>query len=118
MFYIHEDMGDKRMDLSMLELHVLSACLYLDPNAYGVSIQEHIERRAGYEPSSGSIYATLERLEKKGYLKSRQGEPTPERGGRRKLYFAVTAPGQHALRQSLQSIQSLQNGLRWTGARA
>jgi PadR family transcriptional regulator, regulatory protein PadR len=104
------------MDLSMLELQVLSACMSLHPSAYGVSIQEHIERRAGHEPSSGSVYATLERLEEKGYVRARQGEPTPERGGRRKLYFTVTASGQQALRQSLQAIRSLGRGLRWTAA--
>jgi DNA-binding PadR family transcriptional regulator len=106
------------MDLSMLELQVLSACKYLHPTAYGVSIQEHVERRAGYEPSSGSVYAALERLERKGYVKSRRGEPTPERGGRRKLYFAVTAPGEEALRDSLEAIRSLSRGLRWNEAGA
>jgi PadR family transcriptional regulator PadR len=106
------------MSLSMLELQVMSACMSLHPTAYGVSIQGHIEHRVGYEPSSGSIYATLERLEEKGYVKSRQGEPTRERGGRRKLYFTVTAPGQQALRQSLQAIKSLERGLRWSGAPA
>lgn len=104
------------MDLSMLELQVLSACMSLHPTAYGVSIQEHIGRRAGHEPSFGSIYAALERLEQKGYVKSRRGEPTPERGGRGKLYFTATAPGERVLRQSLQVIKSLGRGLRWNGA--
>jgi PadR family transcriptional regulator len=106
------------MDLSMLELQVMSACMSLHPTAYGVSIQEHIERRVGYEPSSGSIYAALERLQQKGYVKSRQGEPTAERGGRRKLYFTVTAPGEHALRHSLEAIRSLNSDLRWNEAEA
>jgi PadR family transcriptional regulator, regulatory protein PadR len=103
------------MDLSILEIQVMSACMQLHPSAYGVSIQDHIKRRAGREPSTGSVYAALERLEEKGFVKSRQGEPTAERGGRRKLYFTVTAPGERALRQSLQSIKSLERGLRWTG---
>jgi PadR family transcriptional regulator, regulatory protein PadR len=72
----------------------------------------------GAEPSVGTVYATLERLEHKGYVVSRQGEATPVRGGRRKLYFTVTAPGQNALRQSLRAIRSLEHGLRWKGAPA
>lgn len=106
------------MELSMLELQVLSACMSLHPNAYGVSIQDFIERRTGSEPSFGSVYASLDRLEEKGYVKSHQGEPTPERGGRRKLYFTVTAPGVRAREQSLQGIKALGRGLRWSGARA
>jgi PadR family transcriptional regulator len=104
------------MELSMLELQVLSACMGLHPGAYGVSIQEHIHRRAGYEPSLGSVYASLERLHQKGYVKSRQGEPTRERGGRRKLYFTVTGAGQQTLKRSLEMITSLSNGLQWKEA--
>ncbi len=96
------------MELTTLEQHL--------PNAYGVSIQDHIKERTGREPSTGSIYASLDRLEEKGFVKSRQGEATPERGGKRKLYFTITAPGQHTLRQSLQAIGSLRRGLRWKGA--
>ncbi|HWN49992.1 MAG TPA: helix-turn-helix transcriptional regulator [Xanthobacteraceae bacterium] len=104
------------MELTSLEQQLLLAVLGLHPNAYGVSIQEHIKDRTGREPSTGSIYASLDRLEEKGFVRSRQSEPTKERGGKRKLYFTITAPGQHALRQSLQAIDSLSHGLRWKGA--
>ena len=87
--------------------HLLLAIIGLHPNAYGVSIQDHIKERTGREPSTGSIYASLDRLEEKGFVKTRQGEPTKERGGKRKLYFTITGPGQHTLRQSLQAIRSL-----------
>jgi len=100
------------MELTTLEQHLLLAIVALHPNAYGVSIQELIKDRIGREPSTGSVYASLDRLEEKGFVKSRQGEATAERGGKRKLYFTVTASGQHALRQSLQAIQSLSHGLR------
>jgi len=103
-------------DLTTLEQHLLLAILGLHPNAYGVSIQEHIKERTGREPSTGSIYASLDRLEEKGFVKSRQGEATPERGGKRKLYFTITPPGQRALRESLQAISSLSHGLRLRGA--
>jgi PadR family transcriptional regulator, regulatory protein PadR len=104
------------MDLTSLEQHLLLAIIALHPNAYGVSLQDHIRERTGREPSTGSIYAALDRLEEKGFVKTRQGEPTKERGGKRKLYFTITAPGQHTLKQSLQAIHSLSQDLAWKGA--
>jgi DNA-binding PadR family transcriptional regulator len=104
------------MDLTTLEQHLLLAVLGLHPNAYGVSIQEHIKDRTGREPSTGSVYASLDRLEEKGFVKSRQGEATAERGGKRKLHFVITAKGQRALRESLQAIDALSQGLVWKGA--
>jgi PadR family transcriptional regulator PadR len=104
------------MDIGALEQHVLLAIVALHPDGYGVSIQDHIRQRAGYEPSIGSIYAAVDRLEEKGFIKSRQGESTPQRGGRRKLHFTVTAAGQKTLKESLRAISSLQRGLRWREA--
>src|SRR5258706_15984171 len=101
------------MDISALEQQVLMAALALHPNGYGISIQDHIRRRAKHEPSIGSIYAAVGRLQDKGYIKTRPGEPTPERGGRRKLYVTVTAAGQATLQESLRTISSLKRGLRW-----
>ena len=103
-------------ELTTLEQHLLLAIIALHPNAYGVAIQEHIKERTGREPSTGSIYASLDRLEEKGFVRSRQGEATPERGGKRKLYFTITAPGRRALNESLRAIDSLSHGLRWKGA--
>jgi DNA-binding PadR family transcriptional regulator len=104
------------MDISALEQHVLLAIVAQHPDAYGVSIQDHIRQRAGYEPSLGSVYAAVDRLEEKGFVKSRQGEKSPHRGGRRKLHYTVTAPGQATLQESLRAISSLQRGLRWREA--
>jgi DNA-binding PadR family transcriptional regulator len=104
------------MDIGVLEQQVMLAIMALDPNAYGVSIADHIKERAGYEPSPGSVYAALERLQDKGYVKSRVGESTAERGGRRKFYFNVTASGQQTLRRSLDAITSLRRGIQWTEA--
>jgi PadR family transcriptional regulator, regulatory protein PadR len=101
------------MNIGALEQHVLMAIMALHPNGYGVSIQEHILRRTGQEYSIGSIYAALGRLEDKGFLESRQGEATPQRGGRAKLYFTITAPGEKTLQASLKATRSLQRGLRW-----
>jgi DNA-binding PadR family transcriptional regulator len=86
---------------------MLLAIIKLMPNAYGVAIGDHIERVTGHAYSVGAVYAALDRLEERGFLKSRQGEATAARGGRRKLYFDVTAAGHVALRQSLAMIDKL-----------
>jgi PadR family transcriptional regulator, regulatory protein PadR len=104
------------VELTALEQRVMLAVIGLHPDAYGVSIQDHIKDRTGREPSIGSIYASLERLTQKGFVASRHGEATATRGGKRKLHFTVTAPGRHALRQSLQAIRSLSHGLGWKEA--
>jgi PadR family transcriptional regulator PadR len=104
------------MELTTLEQHVLLAIRALHPSAYGISIQNHIDRIAGREPSVGSIYAALDRLEEKGFVRSKQGEQTRERGGRRKLYFTITAPGLKALSESLNSVISLSRAAGWQGA--
>jgi PadR family transcriptional regulator PadR len=95
------------MELTTLEQHTMMAIIALQPRAYGVSIQDHIVRIGNYEPSLGSIYAALDRLEEKGFVKSKQGEATPERGGRRKLYFSLTAPGEKALSEARKAFDAL-----------
>jgi PadR family transcriptional regulator PadR len=100
------------MELTTLEQHAMLAIVALQPGAYGISIQDHISRQAGYEPSVGSIYAALDRLEEKGFVKSRQGEATPERGGRRKLYFTLTAPGEKTLKEALRATGVLSRAAR------
>jgi PadR family transcriptional regulator PadR len=104
------------MNIGALEQHVLMAIVALHPDAYGVSIQDRIRERTGSEPSIGSTYAALDRLEEKGFIRPRLGVSTPERGGRRKLHFTVTATGQETLRESLRAISSMQRGLRWREA--
>jgi DNA-binding PadR family transcriptional regulator len=100
------------MELTTLEQHAMLAIVALHPNAYGISIQDHIARNGGYEPSVGSLYAALDRLEQKGFVRPKQGEPTAERGGRRKLYFSVTAPGKKALDESLRAVRTLTRAAR------
>ncbi len=86
--------------LGEFEQAVLLAILRLRDNAYGVTIRRDISERTGRDVSFGAVYATLERLEAKGFVSSRFGEPTPERGGKRKRYFRVEAPGQRALSEA------------------
>jgi DNA-binding PadR family transcriptional regulator len=94
------------MKIGLLEQYVLQAVIGLHPNAYGVSIQDRLDE-AGHEASIGSIYAAIERLEEKGFVKCRDGEPTKERGGRHKIYVTITAPGQRALRDALDVADAL-----------
>ena len=85
------------------------------------SIFEELSSRAGIEPAMATIYNTLERLEQKGFVKSRQGEATAERGGRAKMYFELTGLGQKALDASLNAIDRMRagvGGLKPVGARA
>ncbi len=98
--------------LGTLEQHILLAILRKRGNAYGVSIAEELEARTNKRHSFGAIYTTLERLKTKGYVTSREGEPTAERGGRAKLYFDLTGKGQKALDESLHAVFRLQAGIR------
>ena len=101
--------------LGSLEHIILLALVRLDGNAYGMIVRREIEERTGRNLSIGAVYATLERLETKGYVSSFTGEPTPERGGRAKRLFRVEAAGKQALQTSNQTIRSMTAGLkgRW-----
>ncbi|MES2306882.1 MAG: helix-turn-helix transcriptional regulator [Gemmatimonadota bacterium] len=72
---------------------------------YAVTIQDALECECHEEISLGAVYATLDRLEQKKLLRSSVGGATSERGGRRKRYFELTAPGAAALRQ-MQEIRA------------
>jgi PadR family transcriptional regulator, regulatory protein PadR len=85
--------------LGEFEELVLLTIASLDKDAYGVTIKEDIDRRTDRSISIGSLHSTITRLEEKGYLKSWLGEPTQERGGRRKRYYEVTHGGKVALHQ-------------------
>jgi PadR family transcriptional regulator PadR len=83
----------RRSDLGEFEEVVLLAVAMLSPKAYSVVIAEELERETNQTVSTGAVHAALQRLEQKGYLTSYLGEATPERGGRRKRLFTVTALG-------------------------
>jgi DNA-binding PadR family transcriptional regulator len=101
--------------LGEFEQVVLLAILRLGDAAYGVSIRREIAACTDREPSPGALYTTLERLEDKGLARSRFGDPTPERGGRAKRYFTVTARGVQALAHAQQSFQRLLDGITLPG---
>ena len=110
-FYIIKEM--KRGDtLGSLEYIMLLALARLDGSGHGMVVQREIEQCTGRNLSIGAVYATLERLEGKGYISSFRGEPTPERGGRAKRIFRIEAHGKRALQISEQTIRSLRTGLK------
>jgi PadR family transcriptional regulator len=90
---------------------VLLAILRLGDEAYAVSIRDEILACTGREVARGSIYITLDRLETKGYLRSWFGEPTAERGGRAKRYYALRPRAIEALKASRRALVSLWSGI-------
>ena len=101
----------KREFLGGFELLVLLALIRIGDEAYGVPISEAIEESSGKEVAMGSVYITLERLEQKGFVSSRLGEPTAERGGRAKTYFRITAKGLREVRQARRTLMNLWQGV-------
>jgi DNA-binding PadR family transcriptional regulator len=97
--------------LGELEQIVLLAVLRLGDEAYAVPILEQIEKQAGRRVARGALYTALDRLEIKGCLRSRLGQPLPERGGRARRYFSVTPVAVRALKQSRTALLRLWNGL-------
>ena len=91
---------------------VLLAVLRLgDQQAYAVSVLEELEQCTNRSIARGSIYVTLDRLETKGYLRSWLADPTPERGGRAKRYYALRPRAVEALRESRRALVALWTGL-------
>ena len=93
--------------LGEFEQLILFSVLQLGEEAFGVSIREDIEERTGREVSSGAIYTTLGRLEDRGLVTSRVGEPTPGRAGRPRKYYSLEPPGARALLDSYAAIQAM-----------
>ncbi len=97
-------MSEKR--LGEFELAVLTSIIELGDSAYGVPIREKLEEKSGQAVAVGAVYTTLSRLEKKGYVSSRHGEPTAERGGRAKKFYRVEASGHAAVERTLKAMQA------------
>lgn len=97
--------------LGEFEHLVLLAVLRLGDDAYGATIRREIETRAGRELSISATYVTLERLETKGYVTSWVGEPTTQRGGRRRKHFALRPAGRKALAHAVRTFRVMAEGL-------
>lgn len=97
--------------LGEFEQSLLLAVVHLGANAYGVTVRNELQRRIGREVALGAVYTSLNRLERKGYLRSTMSEPTPERGGRSKRYFVLRPAGAVALRESRERHERMWKGL-------
>jgi len=84
-------------ELGKFELPVLAAVARLRGNAYGVSVMDEVSKCEGREVAYGAVHVTLDRLKDKGFVTSKMGEPTAERGGRRKRFYEITGKGEAAL---------------------
>lgn len=107
--------GGGAAELTGLEQLVMLAVHRHRGEAYGVVIQEDIKERTGRDHSFGAIYNVLSKLEQKGFVTSREGDPTPERGGRAKRYYALTGQGAHSLAASLAALERMKAGLVLSG---
>ena len=90
---------------------VLLAVVRLGSDAYGATIRREIEARTGRELAISAVYITLDRLENKGFVKSRIGDPTPQRGGRRRKHFALLPAGHRAITQVCRTFNLMAEGL-------
>lgn len=99
------------VNLGEFEQLLLFALLRLEDQAYDVTIRQEIERRTSRSVAVGTVYTALQRLEQRGLLSSRVGEPTPQRGGRRKRYYRLEPAGARALAASYESVQEMSQGL-------
>jgi PadR family transcriptional regulator len=98
--------------LGEFEQSVLLAIVHLKGDAYGVTIRREIESRTGRSIAVGALYTALERLERKGYVRSAASDPTPERGGRSKRHFTLLAAGATALERSHDAMRRMWAGLK------
>ena len=101
----------RRDYLGEFEHIVLLALMRLGDDAYGVTVHQEIEQRTEREVSIGAIYATLDRMEGKGLVKSRVGQPTPARGGRAKRHFKITSRGVTAVNRTHEALWNMSDGL-------
>jgi len=95
--------------LGELEELILLTVGILYPEAYGVAVLDEIERQADRKLNISAVHAVLKRLEEKGFVKSKMGDPTNERGGRRKRIFLLTAAGKRALEEANEVRSQLYN---------
>jgi PadR family transcriptional regulator PadR len=98
--------------LGEFEQSVLLAIVHVKHDAYGVTIRREIESRTGRAIAVGALYTALDRLERKGYVRSVASDPTPQRGGRSKRYFSLLPAGAAALEQSRELMQRMWAGLK------
>jgi DNA-binding PadR family transcriptional regulator len=103
--------------LGEFEYLLLSAAARLGEDAYGASIRQAIEEAIGRRCSIGALYTTLDRLEAKGLLRTRMGDPTAQRGGRAKRMVRVTGKGVQEAAAFYKAVERVSRGVAWEAAR-
>jgi PadR family transcriptional regulator len=101
-------MGDR---IGEFEHLILFAIVRLGEDVSTVTIRQQIEARTGRSISPGALYTALDRLETRGFVTSRLGEPTPERGGKRKRLYTIEPAGARALTRSYEALRKMASGL-------
>lgn len=97
--------------LGEFEQLVLLALVRLEREGYGMTVRREIEATTGRDVSIGSVYATLERLESKGYVTSAHHDPAPDRGGKPRRTFALTADGVATLEATRETMAKMWDGV-------
>jgi PadR family transcriptional regulator PadR len=97
--------------LGVFEQTVLVAIHHLRGEGYGRTILTDVQERLGRDVTASAVYATLDRLEAKGLATSREGEKTPERGGRAKRHFSITGAGVRALNEARRATTNIWRGI-------
>jgi PadR family transcriptional regulator, regulatory protein PadR len=90
---------------------ILFAIVRLGDDVSTVTIRQQIEARTGRAISPGALYTALDRLETRGFLTSRLGDSTPERGGKRKRMYTIEPVGARALTRSYEALRKMASGL-------
>lgn len=103
--------------LGEFEYLMLTAAKRLGEDAYGVAIRREIEDATGRRCSLGALYTTLDRLEAKGFIETRMGDPTPQRGGRPKRMVRVTGKGIQAASDFYVAVTRVSRGVSWEANR-
>lgn len=104
-------MSGKEQYLGEFEHTLLLVMLHDGGRQYGAQLRQNLKSLVARDVSIGALYVTLDRLEKKGYITVSQGKPTPERGGRAKRYFEVSAEGQRVLKLTRSMFENLWQGV-------
>ena len=90
---------------------LMTSIWHMGDKAYGVKIREQYIKATGKNIVMGTLYNSLDYLVKKGFLTTRRGEPTPERGGKRKVYYSITESGFKALKNTKELHSSVWKGI-------
>lgn len=98
-------------DLTKIEETILLAIWRLEDNAYGVTIKDHIHSSSGRQYLYSTLYTALEQMVRKGLIAKRYGDPSPERGGKRKIFFDITKEGFIALESAYHKQKSIWAGV-------